>query len=55
MKCLEHNTPRQSPGRAQTVMGMALTWEHGSDGVSSAHGKVTRSQPQPGELTGSLC
>lgn len=55
MKCLEHNTPRQSPGRAQPVMGVALTWERGSDGVSSAHGKVIRSQLQLGGLTGPLC
>lgn len=55
MKCLEHNIPRQSPGRAQPVMGVALTWEHGSDGVSSAHGKATRSQLQLGGLTGPLC
>lgn len=55
MKCLEHNTPRQSPGRAQTMMGVAMTWERGSNGVSRAHGKVTRSQPQLGELTGLLC
>ena len=54
-KSLHHNTPKQRSGRAQTMMGVALIWEHGSNRVSRAHGKVTRSQPQLGELTGPLC